>query len=77
MSRIDSHGEEEKGATLLSIQSQAQSIATMIYAPLLGYCIDAATGVEGRGEFWPIAVGGALIAFVFVRPTRLTIKRKD
>lgn len=68
-SRVDSYGDENKGATLLSIQSQAQSIATMIYAPILGYVIDSARtlGQPNTGEFWPIAVFGALIAFLFLR----------
>ncbi len=70
ISRIDAHGEEAKGATLLSIQSQAQSLATMIMAPLLGFCIDMARGVDSAGEFWPIAVFGALIAIVFIVPRR-------
>ena len=68
ISRIDAHGDEAKGATLLSIQSQAQSIATMIIAPVLGFCIDIARDIEGAGEFWPIAVFGALIALVFILP---------
>jgi len=68
-SRVDSHGDENKGATLLSIQSQAQSIATMIYAPILGYVIDSvrALGQPNTGEFWPIAILGALIAILFLR----------
>lgn len=70
ISRIDAHGDEAKGATLLSIQSQAQSLATMIIAPVLGFCIDTARGIEGAGEFWPIAVLGALIALVFILPWR-------
>lgn len=77
ISRVDAHGEEDKGATLLSIQSQAQSIATMIYAPLLGYCIDAARGLDAGGPFWPVAVLGALIAFAFVRPTRLKLTAQN
>lgn len=68
-SRVDSHGDENKGATLLSIQSQAQSIATMIFAPILGYVIDSVRtlGQPNTGEFWPIAILGALIAFLFLR----------
>ena len=69
-SRVDSHGDEKKGATLLSIQSQAQSIATMIYAPILGYVIDSVRILEQHnttGEFWPIAVFGALIALLYLR----------
>ncbi|MEX2450443.1 MAG: MFS transporter [Rhodospirillales bacterium] len=70
ISRIDAHGDERKGATLLSIQSQAQSLATMAIAPLLGFSIDIVRGFDGVGEFWPIAVFGALISLVFIIPWR-------
>ncbi|MDA1073802.1 MAG: MFS transporter [Proteobacteria bacterium] len=71
--RIDSHGEEDKGATLLSIQSQAQSLATMIFAPLLGLAIDLTVDRSTDladldvAAFWPIAVVGILVTLVFVR----------
>ena len=70
-SRVDAHGDENKGATLLSIQGQAQSIATMIYAPMLGYVIDSVrnSGQPTNGEFWPIAVFGALISLLFLIPS--------
>jgi hypothetical protein len=68
--RIDAHSDERKGATLLSIQSQAQSLATMAIAPLLGFSIDVTRGVDGVGEFWPIAMFGALISLVFIIPWR-------
>jgi MFS family permease len=67
ISRIDAHGEEARGATLLSIQSQAQSLATMVFAPIIGYAVDLARGSYG-GDFWPVALFGAMIALWFLRP---------
>ncbi len=66
ISRFDAHSDEAKGATILSIESQAKSVATMIIAPCLGCAIDMVQkyGI-GKSEFWPAAVLGATIAFLF------------
>ena len=40
ISRFDAHSDEAMGATILSIESQAKSVATMIIAPGLGYVVD-------------------------------------
>lgn len=65
ISRFDSHSDPSIGATLLSLESQAQALATMAIAPLLGWVIDAvsAAGVDSAGRaFWPVAVAGLLPA---------------
>lgn len=63
ISRFDAHSDEAKGATVLSIESQAKSLATMIIAPILGYSIDlAGTHAIGSSEFWPIGALGILIS---------------
>jgi hypothetical protein len=66
ISRFDAHSDKEKGATILSIESQAKSLSTMIIAPPLGFAIDLARnhGI-GSSEFWPVGVLGALIALGF------------
>jgi MFS family permease len=66
ISRFDAHSDEAKGATILSVESQAKTLSTMILAPLLGLAIDTARahGI-GTSEFWPIAALGALIALGF------------
>jgi len=56
VSRINAHSESRMGATVLSIESQGKSFATMLLAPFLGWCVDAA------GGFWPIGMVGVLIA---------------
>lgn len=55
VTRLDTYSDTSKGATILSIDSQAKSIFTMITAPLLGFAIDY------RG-FWVIGALGAIIA---------------
>ncbi len=65
ISRFDAHGDESQGASLLSIESQAQRVATMILAPLLGLAVDWA-GTDGPGgAFWPIGAVGAIISLGF------------
>ena len=67
ISRIDSHSEESKGATILSIESQAKSAATMVMAPALGFAVDTVQchGI-GVSQFWPVAVFGACVSAVFL-----------
>lgn len=50
VSRIDALSEQQLGATVLSVESQARSLACIILAPLLGVSIDYA------GELWPLAL---------------------
>lgn len=69
ISRFDSHSEPEVAATLLSLESQANSVSTMLLAPLLGFLVDwvnpgSAPGTERN--FWPIAVAGALPALLML-----------
>ena len=56
ISRVNAHSTPEMGATVLSIESQAKSLATMLLAPILGWAVDLAEA------FWPVAVAGVLIA---------------
>ena len=66
ISRFYAHGDEAKGATVLSIESQAKSLSTMIIAPVLGLAIDLARGYDiGASAFWPVGALGLLIAFGF------------
>lgn len=71
ISRFDAHSEEAKGATVLSIESQAKSLSTMIIAPLLGSAIDLVKhhGI-GASEFWPVGVLGGAIALGFFLTAR-------
>ncbi len=55
LSRFDAFATEEKGATVLSIESQAKSLSTMIFAPLIGLLVDYAGSHSLGGEFWPVA----------------------
>jgi MFS family permease len=66
ISRFDAHSDEAKGATVLSIESQAKGLSTMIIAPALGLAIDFVrnNGI-GASEFWPMGVLGVVIALGF------------
>ncbi|MBW1807322.1 MAG: MFS transporter [Deltaproteobacteria bacterium] len=65
ISRFDSYGDERQGATLLSIESQAKSLATMLIAPLLGWLVDLVTTNDLGGEFWPVGALGIIVALFF------------
>ncbi len=62
VSRFDEFAGEREGATVLSIESQAKSVATMIVAPLFGLSVDLVRLHGPGGQFWPIAVIAALVA---------------
>jgi len=66
ISRFAAHSDEARGATVLSIESQAKSLSTMIIAPLLGLAIDIVRyRAIGASEFWPLGVLGAALALGF------------
>ncbi len=58
-SRIYGRVEEAKGATMLSVESQAQRLSTIALAPLFGWMFDS------TGSLWPIAGLAAMIALGF------------
>ncbi len=64
VSRFDQHGDPAYGATVLSIESQSQRLATFFVAPLVGWGIDQVARSGGPGQFWPIGVVGGLAALV-------------
>jgi len=71
ISRFDAHSDEANGATVLSIESQAKSLSTMIIAPVLGLAIDLVRNQGiGESEFWPIGVFGLLITLGFFLTAR-------
>ena len=66
ISRFDAHSDEAMGATVLSMESQAKSLSTMIMAPVLGLAVDLARNQGiGASEFWPIGIFGLLITLGF------------
>lgn len=73
MARLDSHSLPEQGATILSIESQAKSLGTMVIAPLLGWTVDLTSRNGGDRNFWPVAVTGLVLASLVLltgRPRR-------
>ena len=47
-------------ATVLSIEAQSQSVATIVLAPLLGWTVDLV------GGFWTVDVAGVVIAIAII-----------
>jgi hypothetical protein len=76
LSRFDAFASEEKGATILSIESQAKSLSTMIFAPLIGVFVDYVGGHNLGGEFWPVAAVALIPALYIILP-QPKISRKD
>jgi len=64
ISRFDAYASEAQGATVLSIESQAKSVSTMIIAPILAVAVDFVRGQGLGAEFWPVAVVAAVIALI-------------
>jgi MFS family permease len=63
ISRFDTHGSAAHAATTLSIESQAQRLAAVVLAPLLGLAVDATTGAGWQaGALWPLGALGLLAA---------------
>ncbi len=58
ISRFDAHSSAQAGATVLSIESQAQTVATMLLAPALGFAVD-------RLGLWPVGLAGFLLSAPF------------
>jgi MFS family permease len=68
ISRFDAYSPETHGTSVLSVESQAQTFAKMIFAPVLGFLVDlvATAGPGSGGKFWPIAAVGVLISLYMV-----------
>jgi MFS family permease len=70
ISRFDVHGGAAQGASLLSIESQARRVATMVAAPLLGAAVDAARQAGAAGPWWPVGALGLACSAVFLATSR-------
>ncbi|MBW2631535.1 MAG: MFS transporter [Deltaproteobacteria bacterium] len=75
ISRFDEYATEERGATVLSIESQAKSVSTILVAPLLGIAVDYVNMHGLGGAFWPVGAVGAVIAFIIL--TTVNLQRKQ
>jgi hypothetical protein len=70
LSRFDAFATEEKGATVLSIESQAKSLSTMIFAPLMGVLVDYIGANGPGGDFWPVAAIAVIPALYILATQR-------
>lgn len=64
ISRFDASAPESHGTSVLSVESQSQTFAKMILAPLLGLVVDlmSRAGPTWGGKYWPLALVGLLIS---------------
>lgn len=60
ISRFDAQSTPDMGATVLSIEAQAKSLATIVFAPLLGWLVD------WIGNFSPVGIVGTCIAIAIL-----------
>ena len=65
ISRFEEFSDETRGATVLSVESQAKTAATMVIAPTLGAVVDL-VGTGGTAAFWPVGVAGMLMAGLMI-----------
>jgi hypothetical protein len=65
ISRFEEFSDETRGATVLSVESQAKTAATMVIAPTLGAVVDL-VGTRGSAAFWPVGVAGMLMAGLMI-----------
>jgi MFS family permease len=70
ISRFDVHAGKTQGASLMSVESQARRVATMIAAPLLGAAVDGATASGSSSPWWPVGALGLLCAVAFLVSSR-------
>ncbi|RLB57388.1 MAG: hypothetical protein DRI34_07765 [Deltaproteobacteria bacterium] len=66
ISRVYAGCPEALGATVLSIENQGKTVATMVLAPLLGAAVDWARGVSRASGLWPVGMAGMLVAGWFL-----------
>jgi hypothetical protein len=69
ISRFDDHGSEEQGATLLSIESQARSLTTVVLAPIVGLLVDTSVNA-GISASLPIGAVGLVVGLTFFLRSR-------
>lgn len=69
ISRFEEFSDETRGATVLSVESQAKTAATMVIAPVLGAVVDL-VGADRTAAFWPVGVAGMLMAAVMIMTTK-------
>jgi MFS family permease len=66
MSRFDTCCSDGEQATILSLEAQAKSLATLFLAPIVGLAVDLVQQSEWGGAFWPVAVVGCLAGLTFI-----------
>lgn len=74
VSRCATHCRENRMATLLSIESQAKSLFTCLFAPLVGWGVDSLTARNGEIRFLPVSLLGIFVSLVIIVSRKSTPK---
>lgn len=61
ITRFDNCSSAGQGATILSIESQSQRLATFFIAPIVGLAVDSSFRLDSAGHLWPIAMIGVTV----------------
>ncbi|HJN15298.1 MAG TPA: hypothetical protein QGH10_07410, partial [Armatimonadota bacterium] len=64
ITRVDNETEAGRGATMMSIESQAKALGTMLLAPVAGLAVDRFAMSEDAPAFWVVGVIGLLVCAV-------------
>jgi branched-subunit amino acid transport protein len=77
ISRCADQCHENRMATLLSIESQAKSIFTCIFAPLVGLGVDSLAKYTGEIRFLPVAILGISVSAVLMFSRKTIWKNQE
>jgi len=75
ISRFYERCPESQAATVLSIESQAKTLSTMILAPVMGALVDLVRAHGAGGAYWPVGAIGVAVALVFLLVPRVRERR--
>ncbi len=65
IARLDRESDPARSATVLSVENQAKSMATMILAPAVGWAVDSVSVHGTANALWPVALVGLLVMGFF------------
>jgi hypothetical protein len=79
ISRFDSCSSLDMRATILSVESQAKSVAAAIISPIVGYAVDRLSALDTAADllFWPASLMGVLACLIVLLIPGITAKGEE
>jgi sugar phosphate permease len=76
ISRFDGCSSLDMRATILSVESQAKSVAAAIISPIVGYAVDRLSSLDSAADlaFWPASLVGVLACVIVLVIPRIGVK---